>query len=149
MKNSSDAALIVRKLVHTDAARLFDAWTQPELLVRWWGPKGVVCIGAEVDLRVGGRYRIGNRLPDGSELWIGGLFETINRPRLLVYSWVLEHKPDNGERVSVHFEPRGDATEVIVVHERIADEATRQGHVDGWEGCLDGLERMFLDTSAI
>lgn len=44
------------------------------------------------------------------------------------------------ERVTVRFEPRDSATEVIVLHERIADDATRNRHAHGWAGCLDGLE---------
>jgi len=48
--------------------------------------------------------------------------------------------------VTVRFEPKGDGTEVIVVHERIADEATRDDHEKGWAGCLDGLERHFLSA---
>ncbi|MGH6980875.1 MAG: SRPBCC domain-containing protein, partial [Stellaceae bacterium] len=70
-------------------------------------------------------------------------------PHLLVYSWELSAGtiPSGGtkppeqaaERVTVRFEPRGAATEVVVTHERIADEAARNTHEQGWLGCLDGL----------
>ena len=53
---------------------MFAAWTTPELLRQWWGPTGVRCIAAEIDLRVGGTYRIGNEIPDGSVIWISGEF---------------------------------------------------------------------------
>jgi hypothetical protein len=43
--------------------------------------------------------------------------------------------------VTVRFEPRGDATEVVVVHQQLASEAVRESHAKGWDGCLDGLER--------
>jgi uncharacterized protein YndB with AHSA1/START domain len=100
----------------------------------------VSCIGAEVELRVGGRYRIGNRFPDGKVLWIAGRFEAINAPRKLVYTWSIEGTGREAERVTVEFLPQGDVTQVRVTHERIADEAARDMHRLGWEGCLRGLK---------
>lgn len=50
---------------------------------------------------------------------------------------------ETDERVTVRFEPRDDATEVIVVHERIASPGAREGHEHGWIGCLDGLDAFF------
>lgn len=135
--------LVVRRMIRATPERLFAAWTRPDQLVRWWGPADVECSGAEVDLRVGGRYRIGNRFPDGKEVWIAGEFEEVSPPRRLVYTWAIGEPPPVPERVTVRFEPRGERTEVIVVHERILDEAARDGHIRGWDGCLDGLAAMF------
>src|SRR2546426_1119439 len=89
----------LRKAIGATPERLFAAWTDPAQLVAWWGPDGVQCIGAQVDLRVGGRYRIGNLLADGTEIWIGGAFEVIEWPRLLSYSWQLEGARGTAERV--------------------------------------------------
>ena len=131
--------LVVRRTINASPERLFDAWTQPAQLQHWWGPPGVACTGAEVDLRVGGRYRVGNRFPDGTIVWISGQFERIERPRLLVYSWSLGTRQEGAERVSVAFEARSVGTEVIVTHERIGDMASRDNHESGWVGCLEGL----------
>jgi uncharacterized protein YndB with AHSA1/START domain len=133
--------LEVRKTIRATPQRLFDAWTQPAMLREWWGPKGVKCIEAEVDLRVGGRYRIANRFPDDRVIWIAGEFERIEPPSILVYSWRVEPETMS-ERVTVRFERRRDATEVIVVHERIAERAARDQHEHGWQDCLDGLEAL-------
>jgi uncharacterized protein YndB with AHSA1/START domain len=92
-----------------------------------------------MDLRVGGSYRIGNRMPDGIEVWIGGTFERISPPSELVFSWKMEHVDAEPERVTVRFEGSGTETEVVVFHERLADEAARVQHEAGWVGCLDGL----------
>lgn len=132
--------LVVFRMIIATPERVFAACTDPKQLVAWWGPKGVTCIGAEVDLRVGGRYRIGNRMPDGKEIWITGTFEVIKRPHLLTYSWQIEGMPGDAERVTVQFEERfGDETEVILTHEKISSEALRDQHAYGWMGCLDGL----------
>jgi uncharacterized protein YndB with AHSA1/START domain len=132
--------LVVRRTIRASAQRLFDAWTRPEQLLKWWGPAHVECAGAEVDLRVGGQYRIGNRLPDGQVLWIAGEFEEVAPPRRLVYTWRLGPRAGDPERVTVRFEPREGGTEVIVVHERLLDQSVRDQHERGWIGCLDGLE---------
>jgi uncharacterized protein YndB with AHSA1/START domain len=133
------AVLIVRRSIRASPERIFDAWTQPQHLKQWWGPKSVECIAAEVDLRVGGRYRIANQFPDGKILWISGEFEAIERPRKLVYTWQVGAQAAGTERVTITFEARGEETEVIVAHERIATDAMRDMHQQGWVGCLDGL----------
>jgi uncharacterized protein YndB with AHSA1/START domain len=139
-------ALVVRRTIRAPAKSVFDAWTRPSALRRWWGPRPVTCCHAEVDLRVGGEYRIGNRLPDGTVLWISGQFEVVEAPKRLVYTWqVTRAAPSSPERsrVTVRFEPAGEATEVIVVHEQIDTEATRTDHENGWTGCLESLAAFF------
>jgi uncharacterized protein YndB with AHSA1/START domain len=136
------AALVVRRTIRARPEALFAAWTEPQQLMRWWGPEGVTCTAAEIDLRVGGRYRIANRMPDGSTLWIAGEFEVIEAPSRLIYSWRLEIPGASTERVSVSFVPRDTGTEVIVTHERIASDAARTQHESGWIGCLAGLARF-------
>ena len=131
--------LVVRRTIHATTERLFEAWTNPAQLLSWWGPEGVNCVGAEIDLRVGGRYRIGNEFPNGSVLWIAGAFEVVEPPHRLVYSWGLEGRSGPAERVTVRFEPRDGSTEVLIIHERIRDEALRDEHQRGWRDCLDGL----------
>ncbi len=133
--------LVAQRTIRASAARLFQAWTEPDQLRVWWGPRPVTCSGAEVDLRVGGRYRIDNLLPDGQTLTIEGEFQVVEAPHKLVYTW--RAGPDPMSRVTVRFEPRGDATEVIIIHEQIANETVRGSHAGGWVGCLDGLERLF------
>jgi len=138
---SEGITLVTRRTIRASAARLFDAWTQPEQLRLWWGPRPVTCSGAEVDLRDGGRYRIENMLPDGNRLVIEGEFQIVEAPHKLVYTW--RAGEDQTSRVTVRFEPRGDATEVIVIHEQIPNESIRDSHEGGWNGCLDGLSRHF------
>ncbi len=138
--------LVVRRTVHASAARLFEAWTDPDQIRQWWGPPDVACIGAEIDLKVGGRYRIGNVFADGSVLWIGGAFERIERPRLLVYTWSIEPAGTDPERVTIRFDEKGGTTDIRVIHERIADPTVRASHEAGWTGCLDGLAAYLADT---
>jgi uncharacterized protein YndB with AHSA1/START domain len=134
-----DLTVSVRRRIEADPETLFDWWTRPEHLVRWWGPRPVVCDRAEVDLRIGGRYRLRNRLGDGTVLWIEGRFEQIERPRCLAYTWQTDRSAAV-ERVRVDFtQALNGSTLVTVTHERIADTATARSHEAGWAGCLDTL----------
>jgi uncharacterized protein YndB with AHSA1/START domain len=140
---ASGIALVARRRIRAKAARVFGAWTQPEQLRAWWGPRPVTCADAEVDLRVGGRYRIVNALPDGSRVTIDGEFRVVDAPHKLVYTWRIDDGTVGASLVTVRFEPFGDETEVIVVHEDISTEAVRESHESGWRGCLNGLELYF------
>jgi uncharacterized protein YndB with AHSA1/START domain len=133
--------LVVRRTIPARPERLFEAWTQPEQLRAWWGPRGVRCTGAEVDARVGGRYKIQNELPDGRTLVISGTFVSVEPPERLVYTWAIEGSGEGleTELVTVQFQAHPLGAEVIVTHERIADDRARDQHASGWQGCLDGL----------
>jgi uncharacterized protein YndB with AHSA1/START domain len=138
---STTLTLVVRRTIRATPGRLFAAWTEPAQLRRWWGPEGVRCVRAEVDLRVGGQYRIDNELPGGELLSIVGEFERIEPPHRLVYTWRVDGRPGAFERVTVRFEADAGSTEVVVTHERIVNEAVREQHRRGWEDCLQGLAR--------
>ena len=146
-KDNHSVTLVVRETIRATPERLFEAWTRPEQLMQWWGPEGVTCSAAEVDLKVGGNYRIANRFPDGKLLWITGSFEAVEPPHRLVYTWSIGVESGVTERVTVSFEARGEATEVVVTHERIRDTAQRDMHEQGWRGCLAGLKR-YLDAGS-
>jgi uncharacterized protein YndB with AHSA1/START domain len=143
---SQPLGLVVRRMIRATPERLFEAWTQPSQLKHWWGPEGVTCIAAEVDLRVGGRYRIGNQFSDDSVVWITGEFQVIEAPHRLTYTWQIEESPESSEVVTVRFEPRDGATEVVITHERIPDRTKRDRHEQGWLGCLDGLVEYLGDA---
>ena len=140
--------LVVSRLIAASPERLFEVWTQPRHIQRWWGPAGVDCPYAEVDLRPGGGYRIANRLADGTTLWITGEFEIVEPPGKLVYTWRTDPSRGDPERVTVTFVAQGDFTEVSVTHELVRDEATMQSHESGWQGCLEGLAEYLAEDDA-
>jgi uncharacterized protein YndB with AHSA1/START domain len=144
----SSNSLQVRKVIPVSPERVFRAWTNPDDLIQWWGPKGVRCVSAEVDLVVGGQYRIENELPDGTILWIGGEFDTIEKPRFLSYTWIVETDEPSVEYVSVRFEPHNSGTEIIISHEQIRTVALRDQHRQGWFGCMEGLHDCMLESRA-
>lgn len=135
--------LTVTKIVAADRERVFAAWVDPEKLLEWWGAGDVRCPAAEIDLRVGGRYRIANETPDGQLLWISGSYLQVDPPKHLEYTWTMDGGPDTDPSVvNVHFEEVAQGTKITVVQTRIADRITREIHLEGWVGCLDGLVRL-------
>ncbi len=133
----------LRRTFSAPRGKVFRAWTDPEELKRWWGPDGYATPSAEVDLRVGGMYRLGmKKLPDGQIFYLTGAYREVRPPERLVYTWRWEAEPELGETlVTVEFRDLGDATEVVVTHELFLSEKARQDHRKGWSGCLDRLAR--------
>lgn len=130
---------------------VFDAWTNPEVLKRWWGAgPNQTSPGCEVDLRVGGTYRFQMRDGDSGDVYaVGGEYREIVRPNLLVYTWCWEGEMDPANRghvslVSVEFRTDGDATTVVLEHSGLASEESRGRHGVGWRGSLENLaHRIF------
>jgi len=130
--------LEIRRLIPAARERVFDAWTQAKELDRWSAPSPMTA-RAEVDLRVGGRYRIVMRGPDGVDRSVGGVYRVVERPSKLVYTWKWEDSPMGDSVVTVEFHERGKETEVVLRHEGLADADSRARHEHGWNGCLDNL----------
>jgi uncharacterized protein YndB with AHSA1/START domain len=125
---------------------VFDAWTSPEMLRRWYPPgHDWDTPVAEVDLRVGGKLRVVMRSPDGERFGGGGEYREITPPKRLVFTWTWD-QPEIGsgvQLVEVDFiaEPNGSTT-VVMTNRGLTDEASRQSHGEGWEGSFDNLERV-------
>ena len=135
------------QLTRTFAApreKVFRAWTDPEEVKKWFHPPGYETPSAEIDLRVGGKYRLGMRkLPDGEVFYLSGSYREVRRPERLVYTWQWEAEPELGDTlVTVQFHDRGGSTEVVLTHELFPTEKARQEHERGWSGGLDNLVKI-------
>ena len=141
-----ETSLQIRRTFPAPRERVFRAWTQPEELKKWWGiADGFSAPIAEVDLRVGGNYRLGMKPPDGDTPYVcGGTFRELRPPEKLVYTWSWE-PPGNdiGETlVTVEFLDRGGSTEVVLTHELFPNQEARDQHSQGWAGALDQLAKL-------
>ena len=128
---------------------VFRSWTEPEELKKWFGPVGHATVIAEVDLRVGGHYRIGmKKVPDGEVFHVSGTYREVSAPERLVFTWAWEGKEmDPTETlVTVEFRDLGAATEVALTHARFASAEQRDRHVEGWTSSFD--KHAALVTSA-
>jgi uncharacterized protein YndB with AHSA1/START domain len=125
--------------------KVWRAWTDAEAVKRWWGPgPGEPVSLAELDVRVGGRFRIVFGGPDGKMHECAGVYKAVVPNRKLVFTW---HWPNSTpERVSVVtivFEAVGKGTELHFKHEQLFDEKARDDHKRGWSASLDKLADFF------
>jgi uncharacterized protein YndB with AHSA1/START domain len=115
------------------ADKIWRAWTDPQALMRWFGPSPeTIATVAEIDLRVGGRYRIAFRSPDGEQNQVGGEYLELQPPERLVFSWAFHTTPERVSRVSITLRPVADGTELTFVHDRFVDLQARDNHERGW-----------------
>lgn len=129
--------------------KVFDAWTNPKALTQWFGPTDEFTVPlAEVDLRVGGAYRIQMKSPDGELHTVIGTYKEIIPSEKLVFTWAWEAGSSCGDAeageslVTVRIQAQGSSTEMTLIHERFPDSETRDKHQQGWNGCLGRLGKI-------
>lgn len=144
---TSDRELVVSRIFNAPARMVFDAWTKPELLKRWWAPKsfGIAFVACEVDARTGGKYRFAFSHPQAEQPmeFFGKYLEVIPGSRLV---WTNEEGAEGGQITTVTFEEK-DGKTTVVMHDlypskEALDEAIASGATSGTDECwsqLDGL----------
>lgn len=118
--------------------------TDPRELARWWGPNGFTMPEAELDLRVGGRYRFAMKPPDGDVFHLAGEYRAIDPPNRLVYTFRWEEPtPDDRETVvELSLDARDDGTEIFLSQGTFATEERRALHENGWTDSFARLARV-------
>ncbi len=133
-------SLTIKRRLKATAAKVYGAWTEPERLAQWWGPAGGETLSAEMDVRVGGRFFILFRGPDGEEHGVGGVYQEVVPNEKLAFSWAWRTMPERESRVTVTLKSEGAETILTLFHEQFFDEPARDRHHAGWSGALDKLE---------
>jgi uncharacterized protein YndB with AHSA1/START domain len=125
--------------------RIFRAWTQPAALREWWCPPGWTAGEIEIDLRVGGTYRIAmtRRANVGAGIAVSGRFIEVRPPDRLVYTWQWEGAfPDMPETlVTLELQGSSDETLLTLRHEGFRESGSRQQHRSGWMSACGRLDR--------
>ena len=138
---TSAPTLEVRRTIRAPRQRVFDAWTTPEEVKRWSSPGPVEVERSEIDLRVGGAYKLYMRAPDGATHRAFGVYREVDPPKRLVYTWSWETEPDVIDTViTVEFNDVGNgATEVVIRHAGLGTAKQRESHTQGWASILEKL----------
>jgi uncharacterized protein YndB with AHSA1/START domain len=112
---------------------------------KWYAPGDDYSVPvAEADVRIGGRYRLVMKAPDGAEHDVGGVYREVVPNRKLVFTWAWKSTPERESLVSVELRPRGSGTQLVLVHGQFADTEARDRHNQGWTGSLARLERHLV-----
>jgi uncharacterized protein YndB with AHSA1/START domain len=132
--------LVLTRTIAASVERVYDAWTNPAQMKRWFCPGEMTVPVAEADLREGGQYRIQMRSPDGELHTTGGVYQEIVPNQRLVFTWQWEGA-EVETTVTVELRRISDRqTELTVTHEGFETSEARDKHGPGWNGCLDKLE---------
>jgi uncharacterized protein YndB with AHSA1/START domain len=141
VERASDRELVVTRTFKAPARIVFDAWTKPELLKRWWAPRslGVTLFECENDVRVGGRYRFAFGRDPRSPMVFSGSYSEVDAPRRLVCTQAFEQVPSGDAIVTATFEER-DGKTTLVLHQRFPSKQALDGAV------ASGMEKGMRDT---
>ena len=152
VQKPDDATLILRRMLNAPPERAFQAWTSPEHIQQWMRPEpGMVVPRVSMDLRVGGKFRIQMKNPDGEYFTAVGEFREVKAPERLVYTWDWEKEGSGSEfgevegktsLMTVEFLKRGKQTEFVLTHSRFASVETRDSHARGWGRGVDSFAKF-------
>jgi len=147
------AALKLQRHITLTPQACFDLWTHPAEVGRWWGPKDQAGnpFMAEVEAwpaTAGEPWAINMTAPDGRTFTQNGKLLELDRPRLVrfTFAWVEDGRRGPETEICVTFAADGRGTLMTFEQTGFADEATRDGHVQGWKECLDRLVALGADT---
>src|SRR6185436_7995892 len=149
VERTSERELVVTRTFNAPARIVFEAWTKPELFKRWWVPKsmGMILLSCEMDVRVGGKYRLQFRYGDSQSAFFGTYKEVTPHSRLV---WTNEES-DEGSVTTVTFEETGGKT-LLVMHElypsKEALDAAGTGAADALVETFAQLDELLVTVGA-
>lgn len=134
-------SLAIKRRLNAPPEKVYAAWTDPEKILKWFGPDSGPVHEAATDVRVGGRYAVSFSTEDGERHDVSGVYREVVPNRKLVFTWAWRTMPERESLVTILIKPDGTGSILTLIHEQFFDEAARDGHARGWTGCLDKLER--------
>lgn len=134
-------ALRLERKFDASPERVFNAWTNPAAVAKWFGPTPEHhATATALDARVGGHYRIEIRHTGGNVHVAYGTYREVTPPKKIVMTWAWENNTALPESlVTVEFTPSGGGTQLVLTHELLPTEEAREAHKKGWTGCFEKM----------
>jgi len=147
-----DREILITRVFDAPRELVFAAWTDPQRVAQWWGPKGYSSFACEIDLRVGGVFSLRMQGPDGVVYPCTGVFREVVKPERIVYTGPSEKNHPCGAGlppnaiVTVNFVEH-DRKTTLTIHARLESAADRDAAVDagfvpGWDSTLERLAEL-------
>lgn len=136
---SVERELVITRIFDAPRRLVFKMWTEPEHLVRWWGPSGFTGLSGRMDVRPGGAWSRSMRTPDGTVLRKHGVYREIVAPERLVFTYVTDDaagNPGAETLVTVTFADLDGKTKLTLHQAAFQSVAARDDHRGGWTGAL-------------
>lgn len=131
--------LVIRRLLRVPRERVFAAWLDPASVAQWMKAGKVASATAELDPRVGGKFRIVMRHA-GGDVEHTGEYRVIDPPSLLSFTWISEHTDHRPTLVTVELQDRAGSTELTLTHRDLPDDEV-ENHRQGWTAIVAELDR--------
>jgi len=141
---SPDTTLTLRRTFRAPRDKVFRAWTSAKELAQWFAPSAEYLTKVpELDLKVGGKYKVEMQHKGGNVNTVGGTYREIKPPEKIAFTWRWENDPAGQESlVTIEFLDLGPSTEILLTHTQLPNAEQRDKHAHGWNGCLDRLDRF-------
>jgi uncharacterized protein YndB with AHSA1/START domain len=140
----NQAELRLTRVIAAPIEKVFEAWTDPTVMVRWFFAGETWSVEVTSDLREGGAFSLLMHADGGDNFLCSGVYREISPPTRLVFTWTSYAVTDT--LVTLELRDLGGATELTLLHEGLVEAAVRQNHADGWGGCLGNLERLLASS---
>ncbi|HWX96347.1 MAG TPA: SRPBCC family protein [Solirubrobacteraceae bacterium] len=115
LSTPSDREIVSERIFDAPRARVFAAYTDPELIPEWWGPRSMTTTVDQMDVRAGGAWRFLTRDPDGEEIGFRGVYREVTPPERIVQTFEWEGMPGHVIVDTATFEDLGGRTKVTTV----------------------------------
>ena len=144
MKEAATFHLEIDRFINAPPEKIFAAFTQESLLAAWFCPRGMTVAEASVDARVGGEYRVLMKGRDGSRHPVHGVYQAIEPPDFLAYTWRLESGPIAGVTtlIEVRLAPKDGGTALHMRHTGFPNMQVSDSHRQGWQSCFNRLSDL-------
>jgi len=133
--------LVITRTFDAPRALVFRAWSAPEHVARWLGPKDFTAPSCTMDFRPGGAYRACIRSAEGKEYWMRGIYREIVEPERIMFTFSWEEEGERGREnlVTVTFAEQGNKTRMTFRQAFFESIEQRDSHHQGWSECIDRL----------
>lgn len=155
--------MVITRVFDAPRELVWKAWTDPKYVMQWWGPKGFTAPVCKMDFRVGGKFLICMRTPDGQDFWNGGEYHEIVLHEKIVSSMYfadaegnkispeqlgMEHEVIEGAYDTTLFEDLGNGkTKLTFIGNEPMEDAAESGQLEGWNQILDKLATLLAELS--
>jgi uncharacterized protein YndB with AHSA1/START domain len=146
MKTEENLRVEIKRIIKAPREKVYAAWTDPAELRQWFGPEWARTRNLIAEARIGGKFQWDITTSEGQEMTVHGEYRELQPGRKVVFTWQWQDDEDWEEHFSVVTVELSDcegATELRLVHEKLPNEESRNGHNRGWNSALDKLQRLF------
>ena len=144
---NDDKVLVIERRFAASCKKVYEAWTNPQILQKWWGPVGVTIPELKLDVREGGEWTTTFHSDQMGHRTVSGKYLTVDAPNRLIFTWgwVDNGKRDHETEVEIVLKSSGDGTLMTLTQKSFANIENRDNHNHGWTSSFEKLD-SFLNA---